>query len=95
MLLPLSSKMKANILERGLLTVISSCEVGPVAALLAFARAYENYWLGSEAIGWFLHHLASTVSFAVPEWNADGCRRDRSGDPLPRVAHPKVFTKIR
>lgn len=41
-LLSLSSKMSANILDRGLLKVANICRADPVSPLLAFERASES-----------------------------------------------------
>lgn len=92
-LTPLSRKMKATILDRGLLTFIKNCAVDSVAALLAFARAHEMDWSNSEASGCHQYDFASAIIVAIPEWNADSCRWVRSGDPLPGTVYPKVALK--
>lgn len=46
-----SRKMKANLMDHGLLEVLSDCEVDQGAALLAFALENEISWTDSEALG--------------------------------------------
>lgn len=49
-LVPLSRKMKADIMDLGLLKMISDCEVDPAAVLLALTRANEVNWTDLEVL---------------------------------------------
>lgn len=46
--------------------------------------------MDSEGIDWFLYGLASETNIAVLKWNADGCKQERHGDPLPGAVYPKI-----
>lgn len=48
-------------------TIISNCEVDPVAALLVFAEAHEINWTNLEAIGWSLYDFTLTMTIGDPE----------------------------
>lgn len=89
-LVPLSRKVKAEILERGLLMIIGNCEVVLVRMLLTFAIAHEIHWLDSEMSSWFLSDFALVLIITVPKWNADGCTQERHGDTLSSAVYPKV-----
>lgn len=86
-------KMKANILERGLPTMIGDCEVDPVLVLLAYARLNEIDRSDSEALGWCLYDFATAIIFAVLEWKANGSKRDRHVTAFSGAVHPKVVLR--
>lgn len=92
-LIPVSRKMKANIIEWGLLKIISDCEVDQAVELLAFARSNEMGWTNSEVLGWYLKEFALAMIIAVLNRRADGCKRGRHGDALPGALHPKVVPR--
>lgn len=67
MLIPLLHIMKTSILDRGLPTLISSCEVDPAAALVAVARAHEIDRSDSEEVGWLLYLLSLAMIIVFSE----------------------------
>lgn len=50
-LVPLPRKMKANVLRRGLLCIISDYAVDPVATIPAFARCDKTDWTAPDCVG--------------------------------------------
>lgn len=69
-LVPLSNKMRAEVLNCGLLGFVSDCAVDPVAAILAFARAGKIDRTASDCVGWFLYDNADAVIIFVLERQA-------------------------
>lgn len=85
--------MKENILDRGLLEIISDFGFDQIAPLLAFARAHKIDWADSEATGCFLYDFALAMIIAVPKRNSDWCKRGHHNDPLPGAVHTKVVPR--
>lgn len=92
-LVPLSCKMKARNFQQGLLRLINDCKFDPVEAVFEFARAHEIYWAVLEALGWHLYDFASAMIVAVPEWNADCCRRGHRGKVLPGTVYSEAVPR--
>lgn len=65
MLLP--CEMRAIILKRGLLRIITNCAVDLVAAALAFARAGENDWTELDCLGWFFFDFTDVTTIYAQE----------------------------
>lgn len=63
---PLLSKMRAAVLERGLLRLISASIADPVVVLLAIVRADKTDWSGSDGLGWSLYGFADAAIISVP-----------------------------
>lgn len=57
--------MKANILECGLLMIISDDEADPVFALLPFAGVHEIKYRDSKAIEWIMYDFDWEMITAV------------------------------
>lgn len=89
-LISLSRNMKAYIMEQGLRTAISDCEVDHIIEFLAYAQMNKLDWSDIEASGWYLYDFATVIKFEIPECEADGAKRGRDCDALPCVVHPKV-----
>lgn len=66
-LIQLSRRMLASVMKGDLLKIISDCDVKPVAALLAFARAKGIDGKDLKALGRYFCYFAATMVVAVPE----------------------------
>lgn len=89
-LVPLLGKMRAKILKRVLLRIISNYAVGLVAATLAFARAGKTDWKAPDCVGRYSYGFAYVAIIFVPEWQTKSLKRSLYGDALLEVAHAKV-----
>lgn len=87
---PLPSKMRANVLRRGLPRLISDCAVDSVAATFVFARLVDIGWAASACLRGFLYDGVDLAIVFVPEWHAKCLKWGLRGDALPGVAHAKV-----
>lgn len=80
-----------EILQPGLLCIISGREVDPVLALMAFARSEELDWSAFNAVVWFPFDVAEAKIVNGPEWAGGGLKRGRAGEPVSGMTHPKVW----
>lgn len=69
-LVPLSGKMRADFLKRGLLRIICDCAVDPVAAILAFTRASGIDWAAPDCLKWSLYDFVDEITIYVLEWQS-------------------------
>lgn len=60
-LIPLLSKVRADVLKRGLLRLIGDCAAYPVAAIFAFARLGKIDWAAPVSIRWLLYKFADAT----------------------------------
>lgn len=74
-LVRLPCKIRANVLNPGLLHIISDCAVDPLDASLAFARAGETGLIVPDCSGWFLYNIAETTIILVSKWQATSLKR--------------------
>lgn len=88
---PLSTEMRANILERGLPRMTSNCAVDPVSAILASARAGKTDCAAPEYMGWFLYVFTDATTILVPEWQTKSLKRGLCCNAASGVVHTKVI----
>lgn len=79
---PLPSKIRANILKRGITRVLNDCAVDLIAAILAFPRAGEIDRKAPNNVACFLYGIAKAVMFSAPEWEAKSLKWCLCGDAL-------------
>lgn len=91
-LIPLSRKMKANIMQQGLLPTIIDREVAQPFVLSPFPPARKIKWTKEKALNWHLYDFAFAVIIAVSGRKADGYENSCHGDSLSGVVHPKVIS---
>lgn len=63
----LSSKMRLNVLKRGLLSLTSNCAADQVAAPFAFALLSKVHWAAPDCVVWFLYDFVDAAIILVPE----------------------------
>lgn len=88
-----SNEKKTNIVKRGILTKISSFEVGFVLPLLCYRRMNEIDWSNSNALGSYHCNFATAMIIALPELKLDGAKRGRHGGVLAGVVFSKVTSR--
>lgn len=89
----LLSKMRVNVLKRGLLRNISNFFVDPLAAILDFARADDIYWTASECVDWFCYEFEDAAIVFVSGWLTKSLKQCLRGDALARLAEAKVASR--
>lgn len=60
--------MRASIIERALLCIISDRAVNQLIAILAFLRAIQVDWTAHDCLDWFPYSPANTTIICVPIW---------------------------
>lgn len=89
-LVPLSGNMRANVLKRGLVRLISDRAVDPVAKILAFARLVKMDWAAPDCVEWFPYEFTDSAITLVLEWHTKSLKHGLRGDALPEVVHAKA-----
>lgn len=89
----LSGKVKASIMDRGIYTIVTNCKADPMSEPLTSARMNKSHWWNTKVWGLYLYNFTVATITAVLVWKVDAFERDRSGDALPGVVHPKVVPR--
>lgn len=92
-LVPLTSKMKAEVLNHGLSRLISDCSVDTLSAIVAFARAGEVHRAAPDVFGLLLYDFADAAIIFVPEWLTRGLKQSLHGETLPGNVHVTVMSR--
>lgn len=92
-LVPLSRKMRAIVLKRGLLRRIIDCAVDLVSAILPFVPAGVVDWADPDCVEWFLHGSTDVSFISFLEWQAKSLEWGLRGHTLPKVVPAEVVPR--
>lgn len=93
-LVPLSSKVRADVLKRGLLRLISDYTVNLTSAILAFLCAGKINRAAPDCVGWFLYDFKDVTIISVAVWHTRNLKQCLRGETLPKVAHANCVSRV-